>query len=79
MLMESPVVRARELRRHDLLEEAARERLTRSALDSHVNGYTSPVRSSWISIVHQGLSNLAARLRQAPHTPGADDAVLASQ
>ena len=77
MVMGSSAVYIRELRRHDFLEEAARERLARSASKSQVNDRTSPIRLSWISNVYQGLTDLPARLRITPQTPGVDDVALA--
>jgi len=76
MLMESPVIRARELRRHDLLEDAARERLARRIHESRDTARATPTWASWIHAVSTWLANFSQRLRVIPHTPTADDVVF---
>jgi hypothetical protein len=71
MLMESPVIRARELRRHDLLEDAARERLARRVRASRDMARATPTRASWIHAVFTWLANFSQRLRVTPRTPTA--------
>jgi hypothetical protein len=71
MLMDSPV--ARELRRHDLLEDAARERLARRVRASRDTARATPTWASWIHAVSTWLVNFSQRLRVTPRTPTADD------
>ncbi len=73
MLMESPVIRARELRRHDLLEDAARERLARRVPETRDTSGATPMWPSWIRTVFMALANFSLRLHMAPRTPTADD------
>jgi hypothetical protein len=75
--MGSNAVYIRELRRYDLLEEAARERLVPRAKVGGAHGQASRVRR-WVRIVYQVLAHVSARPRAAPETLVADDAALAS-
>ena len=73
MLMESPAVRARELRRHDLLEDAARERLARGVRESRDMARATPTWALWIHAASAWLANFSRRLHMKPHTLTTDD------
>jgi hypothetical protein len=79
MYMESPIVRARELRRHDLLEEAARHRMTANAIESSGNDLLSRIRSSWVHQVCRARGNLARRFRAALRLLNTERATLAER
>jgi hypothetical protein len=73
-LMRSSAVYIRELRRYDLLEEAARERLVPRAMVGGDHGRVSLVRS-WVRNACQVLAHVSARPHAAPKTLIADDAL----
>jgi hypothetical protein len=68
LLMESSAVRARELRRLDLLDDAARERTTASAVVPRATHPASPAWPAWISRVYGAVANLITR----PHVTQAE-------
>jgi hypothetical protein len=76
--MGSSAVYIRELRRYDLLEEAARERLVPRAKVGSAHGHVSRVRR-WVRNVYQVLAHVSARPHAAPETLVADAAALASR
>jgi hypothetical protein len=61
--MESPIVRARELRRYDLLQDAARHRLAASGIDSSGNNHHSGIWSLWVNQVCRARVSLSRKLR----------------
>jgi hypothetical protein len=75
--MGSSAVHIRELRRYDLLEEAARERLAPRGKAGGAHGRVSLDRS-WVRNAYQVLANVSARPHAAPKSLVADDAALAS-
>ena len=79
MYMESPIVRARELRRHDLLADAARHRMTANAIESSGNDLLSRIRSSWGDQVCRARGNLARRFRAALRLLNTERATLAER
>jgi len=81
MYMESPIVRARELRRHDLLEDAARHRMATaaSAIECSGIGRVTWIRSSGVNLIFRARANLARRLRAASRPVSAEAAVLAER
>lgn len=79
MYMESPIVRARELRRHDLLQDAARHRMAVSAIDSSGNDLRSRIRPTWIDRMCRSCVSLSQRLRAASLPFGSAAAPMAKR
>src|SRR5689334_19064628 len=68
MQMESPVVRALELRRYEILEEAARSRLAAGAETHRSEKWAASTLSAWVSEAASAVA-LAFRRDRASRTP----------
>jgi hypothetical protein len=72
MYMESPVVRARELRRNDLLQDAARGRLAAQSGHQRTGAWAARLVSTWASAVAAIVANLTRKRRRELRTPVAE-------
>jgi hypothetical protein len=77
MYMEAPVFRARELRRHDLIEDAARRRLVNSATATSDQGRFTSTRRLPARELRLFVSTLLAKLRGMPPAQRAGRVALA--
>jgi hypothetical protein len=67
--MESPVTRARELRRNDLLEDAARSRLAAQFEHQHTGAPAARLVSTWFSRVAEVMAGLTRKRHGGSRTP----------
>jgi hypothetical protein len=72
MYMESPVVRARELRRNDLLENAARSRLAAQSGHQRTGAWSARLVSTWVNAVAAIMASLTRKNRGDSRAPVAE-------